>query len=347
MRPPRRPRTGQRRDGGVRSIRADRIRYPGVDLPDTTRAGALGRDGTERLKPARDAGLALQGRLARDQRRRTRERRRLTLIAIVAVVLVSIMASGWKYTSDRRALVDPIAGTSAAATRSGTLSREAASAEARALNPRSAPTPLFATRGAVKLRLPVSAEDVTEIGFHQASFSYAMHMKSLLPYADSTDAKADRSTHRDITEQEKGPGAVLTGAALQLWRNRPGKPDTAVDIGADAGSVVYAPVTGTVVKVKRFDLYGKYPDVEIHIQPEDHPELDIVMIHIDGVTCVPGDRVTAGMTPIARIRDLDRRIGPQLKSYTRNGGTHAHIQVNDATHSSYKGLKGAIAVDGS
>jgi len=214
---------------------------------------------------------------------------------------------------------------------------------ARAAN-RTVATPYFATYKQLKLRLPVSVGDLTEVGFHQASYSYALHMKTHLPYADATTAKKDRSTHRDAAAQDTSPDAELIGASLEMWRNRPGKPDSAADVGADPGSDVFAPVTGTVIKVKKFKLYGKYPDYEIHIQPAGYPTVDCVMIHLDDVTCAPGDKVVAGMSRIAAVRELDARVGPQLRSYTDNGGHHTHIQLNDTTNPEYKGLEGAITV---
>jgi hypothetical protein len=169
-------------------------------------------------------------------------------------------------------------------------------------------------------------------------------MDTHLPEADNGDAKKDRSTHRDRGAQGAEADAKLVGEALVMWRSRPGKPDTATDVGADPGSDVFAPVTGTVVKVKKFDLYGKYPDYEIHIQPRGYPNVDCVLIHVDDITCAPGDRVAAGVTRIAAVRKLDKRVRPQLRSYTDNGGHHTHLQLNDATHPKYKGLEGAITV---
>lgn len=71
------------------------------------------------------------------------------------------------------------------------------------------------------------------------------------------------------------------------------------------------------------------------------------MIHLDKVTAVPGDHVMAGITQVAVVRRLPKAVGPQLRTYTKNGGHHTHIQVNNASDPNYKGLKGAITVDGS
>jgi hypothetical protein len=107
-----------------------------------------------------------------------------------------------------------------------------------------------------------------------------------------------------------------------MWRDRPGKPDSAADVGANPGSPVYAPVSGTVVKVKKYKLYGKWNDVEVHIQPTGQPTLDVVMIHLDDVSATPGDRVVGGVTQLAVVRKLPKAVGSQLRSYTNNAGYH-------------------------
>jgi hypothetical protein len=111
--------------------------------------------------------------------------------------------------------------------------------------------------------------------------------------------------------------------------------------------VVLAPLTGTVVKVKRYKLYGQHDDYELHIQPAGHPDIDCVIIHIDKLTVKPGDPVTAGVTPIGVVRKLSDRVDHQLGDYTRDGGDHIHVQLNNAKHPEYKGLKGAVSKAGS
>jgi hypothetical protein len=106
--------------------------------------------------------------------------------------------------------------------------------------------------------------------------------------------------------------------------------------------MVVSPVDGTVVKVKRYKLYGQYTDYEIHIVPDGYPDLDCVLIHVTDVAVTPGAKVAAGMTKIAEIRDLPASVNPQLKRFTRNGGYHVHLQLNDARDPEYKGLDGAI-----
>ena len=136
-------------------------------------------------------------------------------------------------------------------------------------------------------------------------------MKTPLPDAKlepgrrTTAAPAARSS-----TQPTGPDAVLVGKVLRMWRARPGKPDTAADVGAKPGSAVFSPVTGTVVKVKKYKLYGKWDDYELHIQPDGYPTLDLVMIHLDGRLVQAGRprawRARRASRPCARSRQVLR-----------------------------------------
>ena len=130
-----------------------------------------------------------------------------------------------------------------------------------------------------------------------------------------------------------------------MWRARPGKPDTAADVGAKPGTTVISPVTGTVVKIKSYKLYGKWPDYEMHIQPDCLDNIDIVMIHLTEPSVKVGARVTAGVTPVAHVRKLSDKFTDQLEQYVKDGGDHVHLQVNNADYPGYKGLDGAVEPD--
>lgn len=347
MRPNQRPRTGSRRDGLVRTINSAEVRYPGVELPETDqREYDLWRESGRILMPARDTGLALEGRTSRERRRRERKKRQQIIAMTCALVALTAAAIVWRTSSDARAARTPeVAVATPAARRSNATDPNVA--QMRALHPEEPPTPIIARYKNLEMRLPVRLRTLTELGFHQASYSYAVHLKTEMPFADMSAVKKAKTTHRDISKQATGPSAVLTGAALVMWRDRPGKPDTAVDVGAKPGSDVLAPVDGTVVKVKKYKLYGKYTDYEIHIQPNGLKTIDVVMIHITDVSVTPGTPVRAGVTRIGAVRKLSDRETLQLGHYTKGGGDHTHVQLNDATDPEYKGLEGAISVSGS
>lgn len=303
------------------------------------------------LLPARDTGLALQGRLAREARRRERERRQRAAVVAAAILGVALLVLGWRYSSDRKAASTPVtapAGVASAGTRGSTLppwtrtGSAGAGAPAITAAQTPGPTPIIASLGSLQVRLPVRLDDLTEVGFHQASYAYALSMRIALPKADMAKAKKAHTTGRDLAKQKSGGDAVLTGRALVMWRSRPGKPDTAADVGAKPGSDVLAPVTGVVVKIKRYKLYGKYDDFEVHIRPDRSRTVDCVLIHVDDLSTKVGDRVVAGVTRIAGVRRLSDREKLQLADYTGDGGDHVHLQLNDIRHPDYEGLEGAI-----
>ncbi len=195
------------------------------------------------------------------------------------------------------------------------------------------PTPIFGHYDDLQLHLVVAESDLTEIGFHRAARDHALPMTSLLPDADMQAADGGNGTGRTYVEVEVEADDLaprtLGGTALRMWRSsRPGPPDTAVDIGAPAGSTVYAPVTGTIIAITSYELYGKHEDIEIHIQPAGWPDIDLVLIHVSDVSVNVGERVTAGVTPLATVRLLSDRIDHQLGQYSTDPGDHVHMQLN-------------------
>ena len=311
----------------------------------STGAGESSNGGT-RLQ-VRDTGLAVESRAARAQRTRNRSRRRAIIIAIAVAGALLVAVLGWRYASDQRAATLPLDESSSSSAANGPI--DAAHAQPtktgavfRAKSTPPDPTPIFASYGRIKLHLPVETKRLTEIGFHQASYPWALRMKTPLKDAKASEAKGKRGTSRETSTQPTGPDAVLVGTVLRMWRSRPGKPDTAVDVGAKPGSAVISPVTGTVVKIKSYKLYGKWADYEMHIQPDGFESIDIVMIHVADLEVKVGARVTAGVTTVAHVRKMSDKVTDQLAQYVKDGGDHVHLQVNNANYPGYKGLDGAV-----
>jgi hypothetical protein len=194
--------------------------------------------------------------------------------------------------------------------------------------PEREPTPLFASYRSLPLRLPVDPNDLTALAFHQAAGDSALSMTSLVPDADMERA-AELKAVPPLPSDADHPSGTWAGSCLRLWRsNRTGEPDTAADLGADPGNAVWSPVTGTVIEVKAYQLYGKHDDYEIHIRPDGWNDIDIVLIHVDDVVVKAGDRVFAGASRLASVRALTDKIDMQLGGYTANGGEHVHLQLN-------------------
>lgn len=268
-------------------------------------------------------GAERRERLRCAKERVVRQRRTLALAAL----MVAVVAGGW------RAFAPSSPGapsTPSPARNQPSLSR-AAAAHTALREPQGPPTPTFATYQDLQLHLPVALSSLTEIAFHQASNPLALSMESVLPDADAERANAKRGTGRSRARQEEGSGkpTVLEGEVIRMWRsNRRGRPDTAVDIGALPGTPILAPVSGIVIEVKPYELYGKHEDVEIRIRPDGWPDLDLVMIHLTDPTVCVGDTVIGGLTRIAAVRLLSDRIQHQIADYTPDAGDHTHMQLN-------------------
>lgn len=202
------------------------------------------------------------------------------------------------------------------------------------------PTPAFASFRDVRLLMPVPAAAATVIAFHQSSFSDSYAMKPLVAIRSTADAKAAADAERAGGPPVKVSGAtsdadgVWTGTAVEVWRsNVNGKMDSALDCGAPPGTPVFAPLSGTVMRVRAYKLYGRYSDFEIQVRPDAFNDVDLFILHVTGPQVAEGAHVIAGVTQIASVRNLASKIsGLQLRSYTTEGGNHTHVQLNKVPH---------------
>jgi len=292
------------------------------------------RSGPElRLGPSGDTGVTLGDKNLRPRPRRRRRSNDPWVAPLLIVVAALLLAAV--------ALASPATGVHVAKIADGAAARPLGAGGTPRLLTRS---PVFATYGALRVHLPVPAESVTTVAFHQAAFSHAVAMTSLVPEvsvgaartaaqrlraAKAATATPDASTVESPTPLFQPGTDIWGGHVVRLWRSaRSGKPNTATDVGAPPGTPVVAPVDGTVVYVRTYKLYGKYDDYEVHISPKDAPDVDVVLIHISDVCVKPGDAVEAGLTRVACVRRLSKLMSMQLAQYTADGGDHTHMQIN-------------------
>jgi hypothetical protein len=198
------------------------------------------------------------------------------------------------------------------------------------------PTPAFASFRGVQLLLPVPVDAVTAIAFHQSSFKDTYKMKPLVAIRSVSNVKAAVKAEKaggepawPRAETDANESGVWTGSALEVWRtNVGGAMDSCADCGAPPGSAVFSPVSGTVMRIRSYKLYGSIPDYEFHIKPDAWNDVDVILLHVTDPAVAEGDRVEAGVTQIASVRNLTSKIsGMQLRSYTIEGGNHTHMQL--------------------
>ena len=82
-------------------------------------------------------------------------------------------------------------------------------------------------------------------------------------------------------------------------RERDTPATTATDIVVAPDGAIRAPVTGTVKRSGGYTLYCKYRDDYLVIAPDAEPNLEVKLLHIDGVQVHRGQRVVAGETVVA------------------------------------------------
>lgn len=185
------------------------------------------------------------------------------------------------------------------------------------VRPRLKPVP-FATVGGtlLTLALPAPQKEIITIGYHQA---YNTHALSLVPAINSMG----QATTQAVMAAVRSGGLP---AFVMAARGRGSALDSSVDIALKVGSVVKSPVTGRVLEVTPYLLYGRINDVRIDIIADGYPGFKIALVHIDKPAVVAGQKVEAGVTPLANVRTLG--ISSQIDQYLGEAVTHVHIQAN-------------------
>jgi len=155
----------------------------------------------------------------------------------------------------------------------------------------------------VDLRLPVDPDLVTAVAFHAVS---SPDLVTLEPSDDIPHETAPRG-------------------------DRGGPATAAVDVGAPAGTVVYAPVDGTVAAVTDYLVAGEPEGFELVIDPADAAgDLVVKMSHLDTMDAAPpsvGSSLAAGQTVVGRIRDFSGVAEQELSQFTSDSGNHVGIEV--------------------
>lgn len=106
---------------------------------------------------------------------------------------------------------------------------------------------------------------------------------------------------------------------------RSGTRTGAMDVGAEAGTTVHAPVTGTITAI-RPDPSIKGANV-VEIKSSEDPNLRVSVSLVRNITDGTGvdTPVTAGMTEIGAVADSAASLDPQLASYTTGAGNHVTL----------------------
>ncbi len=186
----------------------------------------------------------------------------------------------------------------------------------------------FAAWHGLELICPVPYHELTAIIFHEGAPLTRGNRRSSLQamQPEGTLMRDDnpRMLHPGVDHSHPGTAAYF----IEDTRWRGSYSTTACDVQSKAGTVVYAPVSGTVIAAESYLLYRKYPDMRVIIAPDGLPGYEIALLHMDSLSVSAGQRLTAGETPVGTVRDLVPYFHSGPNPYTREEGNHVHVQID-------------------
>jgi hypothetical protein len=185
--------------------------------------------------------------------------------------------------------------------------------------PQTRPAPeIVAVRGTVRLQLPVSQQRVTAIGYHAAD-------DGGLALSPSGHQANEGVVQRVMHSIFGGSGGSPS------WYQLGGSTTSALDVGAQVGTNVYAPVDGTVVAITPYVVGGKRYGSRIDIQPQNAPSLvvSITQLKVDPSLTI-GSAVVSGARKLGTVVDLAAVEHQALSRYTNDAGNHVTIELRPA-----------------
>jgi len=225
--------------------------------------------------------------------------------ACVLIVVVIVVAAAVSNSSSQLSEEQLLAGGSRSPT-----APVSATGEAR---------PAFARFGNKPLLLPVSAADATIIAYQPVSDNSAL---PLTPIGQKVNANAFVRFFRSLF------GGEAAVRYFQL-KGEEGEPTTSVLVGAPPDSPVTTPISGVVVGVTPYKLFGRFDDYRIDIRPEETGGLTVTLLFVDKPVVKIGERVTAGKTQLGTVRLCPEEVGKTLAEYTHDTGSHVYLQVSE------------------
>jgi hypothetical protein len=247
---------------------------------------------------SRASGLAAHSDLVARSRSRTRRLRRLVLLLVACAILLPILILALDSASTVTAVPLP----------------------AGAQLPTSGqPTPqVVAFQGDLRLYLPVAQNRITAIGYHAVGAGAL----ALDPVGTQANAGIFTRLFRRLFGEDQG------AIRYYLFDGGSGPQTAGLDIGALAGTDVYAPVDATIVGISDLVLDGRRFGARIDLQPLGSPGLVVSVTHVQPDEALTvGATVAAAKTRIGSVLDLSQVEASALARYTHDGGTHVHLEV--------------------
>ena len=181
------------------------------------------------------------------------------------------------------------------------------------------PDVVLAEAAGVALSSPVRPEDVTGLGYHPEG----ENLLEMSPRGRNLSVNPLCRLILGDSAPEKIQYYIMDPARRQ------GPNPGALDVGAEAGTRVYAPVTGTVTAIRPDPVLQKDANV-VEIRPVDNPDIRIFVSLVGNMEGEVGPQspVTAGITELGEVADSARVLKPQLAEHTSDAGNHVTMSAS-------------------
>lgn len=181
------------------------------------------------------------------------------------------------------------------------------------------PDAVLAEIAGVYVSSPVRPENVTGLGYHPEGESLA----EMSPRGKNLSGNPLLRLLTGDSAPEKIQYYLMDPARRQ------GPPTGALDVGAEAGTAVYAPVTGTVTAIRPDPVLQEDASV-VEIKPAENPDIRIFVSLVQDIDSEVGPKspVTAGITQLGSVADSVRVLKPQLADYTSDAGNHVTVSTS-------------------
>jgi hypothetical protein len=190
----------------------------------------------------------------------------------------------------------------------------------RKVLPASPPTPqVLATQAGLRLYVPIEQGRITAIAYHGVAGSRAF---ALEPQGHQANADVVQRLWRRVFGDSSGGMRYFVSDDST----------DAVDVGALAGTQVYAPVDGVVASLAPEVIGSNHAAITVGISPTDDPSVVVYVAHLYPKSGIPkvGDSVTASRTPIGTVADLSKLEVSDLRKYVSDAGNDALVWVEPA-----------------
>ncbi len=181
------------------------------------------------------------------------------------------------------------------------------------------PDVVLADVAGISVSSPVRPEELTGLGYHPEGES----LLEMSPRGKNLSGNILLGLFRGNSAPEKIQYHLMPPA------ERLGPRTGALDVGAEAGTPVYAPVTGTIVAIRPDPVLQEGANV-VEIKPTDNPDLRVSVSLVQQIDEEVGPKspVEAGMTEIGTVADSAKVLRPQLASYASGSGNHVTVSVS-------------------